>query len=217
MLCEQATPAASTRTGRASETSAAQGPGRSPGATSWSCGASTTTSSRASPRCSGSGWRARSSRAPPTGRSSSVTVRSHLLSLQLSAKTTEDLCRLAVPDPVWSVSKHGPSPRLLKELQPLLQRHNVALYFVSDEERSRSFVARTEADGAPCCCCAERPRPFGAAHPFGGGLGHGVLQHRRRLARHEHPHPGEHPPPRRIVGLRRFHGRRDRASCVPSL
>lgn len=31
--------------------------------------------------------------------------------------------------PVWSVSGHGPTPRLLKELEPLLLRYNVAMYY----------------------------------------------------------------------------------------
>ena len=30
---------------------------------------------------------------------------------------------------MWSVSDHGPTPRLLKELLPLLEQYKVALYF----------------------------------------------------------------------------------------
>ena len=45
--------------------------------------------------------------------------------------------------PVWSVSGHGPSPRLLKELAPLLEEHKVALYFNGHDHSAQHIsVAR---------------------------------------------------------------------------
>jgi hypothetical protein len=48
--------------------------------------------------------------------------------------------------PVWSVSAHGPSPRLVVELAPLLEQYNVALYLNGHDHNAQHIhVAATPA------------------------------------------------------------------------